>query len=83
MTLGIDVTSLHLGFCFCNRGTFSPTLQDYCKGQTWWLSCPVCFMGWPTFLDAFFSSVAQTFIPFLPLQVPYGILANAENHHFS
>lgn len=29
------------------------------------------------FLDAFFSSVAETFIPLLPLQVPHGILANA------
>lgn len=31
------------------------------------------------YIDAFFSSVAQTFIPLLSLQVPHGILASVEN----
>lgn len=34
VTSGIDLTSLSLGFCFCNRGIVLPTLQDYYKGQT-------------------------------------------------
>lgn len=42
VTLGIDLTFLSLGFCFCNRGTVLPTLQDYCKGQTQWLRAVLC-----------------------------------------